>query len=116
MAVMMAKLYQALRAANVSDDAAREAAEEAASHENRFAKIEAEEIAPRSSDRCRAAYAPPRGPTAAPPRCTTAPPRADSSPTTATGRATYRDRAMDAAVHGIVVGCSGRRYSPGKKR
>jgi hypothetical protein len=42
MAVMMAKLYQALRAANVSDDAAREAAEEAASHENRFAKIEAD--------------------------------------------------------------------------
>jgi hypothetical protein len=36
MAVMMAKLYQALRAANVSDDAAREAAEEAAAHENRF--------------------------------------------------------------------------------
>lgn len=42
MAVMMAKLYQALRAANVADDTAREAAEEAASHENRFAKIEAD--------------------------------------------------------------------------
>ena len=42
MAVMMAKLYQALRAANVSDDAALEAAEEAAAHENRFAKIEAD--------------------------------------------------------------------------
>ena len=42
MAVMMAKLYQALRAANVSDDAAREAWGEAAAHENRFAKIEAD--------------------------------------------------------------------------
>jgi hypothetical protein len=40
MAIMMAKLYDALRAGNVPDDKARAAAEEAAGYENRAAKIE----------------------------------------------------------------------------
>jgi hypothetical protein len=40
MAIMMAKLYDALRAGNVPDDKARAAAEEAAAYENRAAKIE----------------------------------------------------------------------------
>ncbi len=39
MAIMMAKLYDALRAGNVPDDKARAAAEEAAGYENRAAKI-----------------------------------------------------------------------------
>jgi hypothetical protein len=40
MAIMMAKLYDALRAGNVPDDKAREAAEEAAGYESRAANIE----------------------------------------------------------------------------
>ena len=40
MAVMMAKLYAALKAGGVSDDIARDAAEEAASYEDRFDRIE----------------------------------------------------------------------------
>lgn len=40
MSLMMAKLYAALNAAKVPDDIAREAAEEAAGYENRFAKVE----------------------------------------------------------------------------
>jgi hypothetical protein len=40
MTIMMAKLYDALRAGNVPDDKARAAAEEAAGYENRAAKIE----------------------------------------------------------------------------
>jgi len=40
MAVMMSKLYAALRAGDVPEDKAREAAEEMAGYENRFAKIE----------------------------------------------------------------------------
>jgi hypothetical protein len=36
----MDKLYLALRSANVPDDAAREASEEAAGFENRLAKVE----------------------------------------------------------------------------
>jgi hypothetical protein len=39
MAVMMAKLYTALRAANVSEDKAAAAAEEAASFENALADL-----------------------------------------------------------------------------
>ncbi len=42
MAVMMGKLYAALRAANVSETEAREAAEEAASFENRLASLSAD--------------------------------------------------------------------------
>lgn len=42
MAVMMSKLYAALRSAEVPADQAQAAAEEAAAHENRFSKIEAE--------------------------------------------------------------------------
>lgn len=42
MTIMMAKLYAALRAGNVPENDAREAAEEAADYENRFAKIETE--------------------------------------------------------------------------
>jgi hypothetical protein len=38
---MMGKLYTALRDANVPEDHAREAAEEAASFENRLANVEA---------------------------------------------------------------------------
>lgn len=41
MAVMMARLYAALRAANVPDQTAREAAEEAAGYEDRFDRVEA---------------------------------------------------------------------------
>jgi hypothetical protein len=40
MAIMMARLYEALRLAQIPDDAARQAAEEAASYENRLAKLE----------------------------------------------------------------------------
>jgi phage shock protein A len=40
MAIMMAKLYDALRAGNVPDDKARAAAEEAAAYENRAARID----------------------------------------------------------------------------
>lgn len=42
MAIMMGKLYAALRAANASDDLAREAAEEVAAFENRIAEIRAD--------------------------------------------------------------------------
>ena len=42
MALMMEKLYDALRAANVPDDKARAAAVEVASFENRLAKVEAD--------------------------------------------------------------------------
>ena len=42
MALMMGKLYAALRVANVPDDTAREAAEEIAGYENHFGKIENE--------------------------------------------------------------------------
>jgi hypothetical protein len=41
MAIMMEKLYDALRAAHVPDDQARAAAVEAAQHESRFGSIEA---------------------------------------------------------------------------
>jgi hypothetical protein len=41
MAIMMGRLYAALREANVAEDRAREAAEEAASFENRLAGVEA---------------------------------------------------------------------------
>jgi phage shock protein A len=40
MTIMMAKLYDALRAGNVPDDKARAAAEEAAGYENRAARID----------------------------------------------------------------------------
>jgi hypothetical protein len=40
MPLMLAKLYDALRAANVPDDKARDAAVEGAQYENRAAKIE----------------------------------------------------------------------------
>lgn len=40
MAIMLAKLYSALIAANVPEPKAREAAEELAAYENRFAKLE----------------------------------------------------------------------------
>jgi hypothetical protein len=42
MAIMMAKLYAALKEGGVSEDAAVKAAEEVASYENRLAKIEAD--------------------------------------------------------------------------
>ena len=42
MAIMLAQLYEALRAANVPDDKAREAASEVAGFENRLAKLEAD--------------------------------------------------------------------------
>ena len=42
MPLMMEKLYDALRAANVPDDKARAAAVEVASFENRLAKVEAD--------------------------------------------------------------------------
>jgi hypothetical protein len=42
MALMMASLYEALRNAGSSDEQARKAAEEVATYENRFAKIEAD--------------------------------------------------------------------------
>jgi hypothetical protein len=42
MAVMMGNLYAALRAANVDEPIARQAAEEMAGHENRFARLEAD--------------------------------------------------------------------------
>ena len=42
MPLMMAKLYEALRAANVPDDAARDAAVEAAGYENRLSRLEAD--------------------------------------------------------------------------
>ena len=42
MTVMMAKLYDALRAGDVPDEIARAAAEEAAGYENRASKIEAD--------------------------------------------------------------------------
>jgi hypothetical protein len=42
MALMMAKLYAALRAANVPDATASEAAAEAAEYENRFSKVESD--------------------------------------------------------------------------
>ena len=41
MALMLAKLYTALREAGADDDKAREAAEEVASFENRLANVEA---------------------------------------------------------------------------
>jgi phage shock protein A len=40
MAIMLSKLYAALRAANAPESAAREAAEEIAGYENRFARLE----------------------------------------------------------------------------
>lgn len=40
MAIMMEKLYDALRAANVPDDKARAAAVEVATYENRLAKMQ----------------------------------------------------------------------------
>lgn len=40
MALMMSKLYLALRRAGVDEDEASEAAEEAASHDNRRTKVE----------------------------------------------------------------------------
>jgi phage shock protein A len=40
MTIMMARLYDALRAGNVPDDKARAAAEEAAGYENRAARID----------------------------------------------------------------------------
>ena len=40
MPVMMSKLYAALRAGDVPEDKASQAAEEVAAYENRFAKIE----------------------------------------------------------------------------
>jgi hypothetical protein len=40
MPLMMGRLYSALRAADVPDDKAREAAEEVAAYENRIASIE----------------------------------------------------------------------------
>jgi phage shock protein A len=40
MTIMMARLYDALRAGNVPDDKARAAAEEAAAYENRAARID----------------------------------------------------------------------------
>lgn len=40
MTIMMAKLYDALRAGNVPDEKARAAAEEAAAYENRAARID----------------------------------------------------------------------------
>ena len=42
MAIVMRKLYLALRHAGVDEDEASQAAEEVASYENRFAKIEGE--------------------------------------------------------------------------
>ena len=42
MALTMSGLYDALLAAGAGDDAARKAAEEVASYDNRFAKIENE--------------------------------------------------------------------------
>ena len=42
MAMMMGKLYTALRSANVPDDQAQDAAEEIAGYESRFTKIEAD--------------------------------------------------------------------------
>ncbi len=42
MAIMMAKLYAALRAGDVPDDKAAAAAEEVAAYENRFAKMESD--------------------------------------------------------------------------
>ena len=42
MAMMMSAFYDALRKAGADDDSARRAAEEGASDENRFAKIEGE--------------------------------------------------------------------------
>ena len=42
MAIMMRKLYLALRHAGVGEDEASQAAEEVASYENRFAKMEGE--------------------------------------------------------------------------
>ena len=42
MAIMMAKLYAALKDAGASEDYAVKAAEEAASYENRLAKIESD--------------------------------------------------------------------------
>jgi hypothetical protein len=41
MPVMMSKLYAALRAGNVPDDKAQEAAEEVAGFENRLASVDA---------------------------------------------------------------------------
>jgi hypothetical protein len=40
MSVMLAKTYAAFKAANIPDDAAREAAEELAGYESRFARVE----------------------------------------------------------------------------
>ena len=40
MALMLGKLYDALRAGNAPEDKAREAAEEVAAHENRPANVE----------------------------------------------------------------------------
>jgi hypothetical protein len=42
MAIMLSKLYAALRAANVPESAAREAAEEIAGYENRFVRLESD--------------------------------------------------------------------------
>jgi hypothetical protein len=42
MAIMMGKLYEALRAGDVPEDTAREAAEEAAAFENRLADATAD--------------------------------------------------------------------------
>ena len=42
MAMMMSALYDALRSAGAADESARKAAEEVASFENRFAKVEGE--------------------------------------------------------------------------
>jgi hypothetical protein len=42
MALMMSSLYDALRNAGAGDDSARKAAEEVASYDNRFAKLEGE--------------------------------------------------------------------------
>jgi hypothetical protein len=42
MALELGKLYQALRSANVPDDQAHAAAEEAAGYENRLGKVESD--------------------------------------------------------------------------
>ena len=42
MALMLAKLYDALRGAGADEKLAREAAEEAAGYENRLARVEAD--------------------------------------------------------------------------
>ena len=42
MTIMMGKLYAALKAGDVPDEMARDAAEEIAGYENRFARIESD--------------------------------------------------------------------------